>query len=352
MSSPTPPTDPPGTADAGAAVSAILASNGLAPALPPACEREARDWLARAGIDDPELTDLRALPFVTIDNVDSRDLDQALFIDIANPGSGYRVYYALADASYYVRPGSALFDEALRRGASYYVPGQSLPMLPRTLSEGLVSLNPGVERRALVFDMHLDERTEVIRSDVYRARIASRAKLSYPGVQTLLDQDAAGSSDHAPDPEYMGSLRRLREVGEGRIGLARARDVVEYHRRETRIHIDRANPAGFAIEVRERNDVERYNEQISLLCNMEGGRLLEQLARLSPDLQSVFRVHVPPMHERLRRLRRQLDRLAEAHRLDARWHWQPGQALADYVEGLPPAGPTTRIGRPSSARSC
>ena len=89
-----------------------------------------------SGIDDPTLVDLTALPFVTIDHDDSRDLDQALYI--ARRGAGYAVYYALADGAYYVRPGSALFTEALARGASFYLPEICEPMLPRALSEDLV----------------------------------------------------------------------------------------------------------------------------------------------------------------------------------------------------------------------
>ena len=80
---------------------------------------EADHWLANPGHDDPTLDDLTALPFVTIDNPDSRDLDQALYIE--ETADGYRLRYALADAAYYVRPGSALFDEALQRGAIFYL---------------------------------------------------------------------------------------------------------------------------------------------------------------------------------------------------------------------------------------
>ncbi len=89
---------------------------------------ETRQCLQQDGLDDPHLIDLTHLPFVTMDNEDSRDLDQALFID--RDGEGYRVMYALADASHYIRPGSALFDEALERGTTYYTPLLAAAMLP------------------------------------------------------------------------------------------------------------------------------------------------------------------------------------------------------------------------------
>ena len=81
------------------------------------CLAETQHWLDNPGLDDPALTDWSSLPFVTIDNPDSRDLDQALLIE--QTSSGYRVRYALADAAYYIRPESALFQEALRRGTTF-----------------------------------------------------------------------------------------------------------------------------------------------------------------------------------------------------------------------------------------
>ncbi|MBX2884294.1 MAG: RNB domain-containing ribonuclease, partial [Granulosicoccus sp.] len=107
---------------------------------------EVEHLLQNDGLDDPELIDLTHLPFVTIDNPDSRDLDQALLIE--RHAERYRIRYALADASFYVKPHSALFQEALTRGSSYYTPTVAIPMLPVELSEGLISLNPNVSRRA------------------------------------------------------------------------------------------------------------------------------------------------------------------------------------------------------------
>ena len=176
------------TAHGGSALArmyAIAAAHHMDPIFGPEVHRELEAIVKDPGFDDPELRDLRELAFITIDNRDSRDLDQAMFI--ARKGEGFRVVYALADAAYYLRPGTALFHAALARGATYYFPGFCVPMLPRVLSEDLVSLNPDVDRRALVFDIELDRQGDVVHTEVYRALINSRAKLSYPGVQTLHD---------------------------------------------------------------------------------------------------------------------------------------------------------------------
>src|SRR5687767_551423 len=104
----------------------IAADLGVEAAFPDAVTTEVAVWLARPDLDDPALTDLTALPFVTIDGPTSKDLDQA--VHVAADGGGFLVRYAIADAAHYVPPRTALFAEALRRGASYYFPGFSVPM--------------------------------------------------------------------------------------------------------------------------------------------------------------------------------------------------------------------------------
>lgn len=304
----------------------------LDPGHPAACYREARALIADDGLDDPRLQDLEALAFVTIDNPGSRDLDQALYLE--RGPAGLRLMYALADAAHYVRPGTALFAEALRRGVTYYAPGFAAPMLPPALSEGLVSLNPDVRRRALVFDIALDDDGTTCHATVYQARIRSRAKLSYAGVQAWLDARRAGQPHDWDGRDFAPSLALLPALGEQRMALARERNVVEHNRREAQTSLDPHDPGAFALVLRERNDVERYNEQVSLLCNMVGAQMLQRLAH-HEDLQAIYRVHRPPLAQRLRELRRALDAVAELHGLDDGWRWDGRAPLADYLEALP-----------------
>lgn len=310
-----------------------LADMGLNPCHPAAALAESQQHIEQPGLHEASLRDLTVLGFVTIDNKGSRDLDQALYID-ASP-TGFCVYYALADAAWYVRPDSALFAEALARGASYYAPGLAVPMLPRGLSEGLISLNPQVLRRALVFEIHLNPQGEVQKTSVYQAKIKSRAQLTYTGVQHFLDARQRGAKHPYEDREYAQSLCALASVGQLRLQLAEARDVVRYERLESQIKLAGEASAIFKMAQRERNDVERYNEQISLLCNMEGAKLLAQHQRLTPELQAVFRVHLPPIKQRLQQLRGTIDALCKVHGLSNRWRWLPTKSLADYLQQLP-----------------
>ena len=315
----------------------MLEESGIAPEAPADVQAEAQAWLERPGLDDPALYDLTDLPFVTIDNEDSRDLDQALLVETSD--DGYTVHYALADAAYYVRPGSALWDDALQRGATYYLPGRAVPMLPRVLSEGLISLNADVDRRALVMRMELDEDGNCTASAIFRGRIRSRAKLSYNGVKALYDGDPTLDGQ-----DFTLSLQLLEVVGKLRLQLMRERDVVEYLRSEITIHLtgDSA-PRRFLVIGGDRPEVERYNATISLLTNMEGAAMLTAIEGTA-GAEPIYRVHPAPPEERLGRLASQVEGLCRVRELDPEvWHWRRGQeALATFLARLPKGDPKTQ----------
>lgn len=315
----------------------ILHRNRIRVDFPPEVLSELKVFEKNPGLDDPSLEDLTHLPFVTIDNTDSKDLDQAMYLE--GEQDGYTVYYALADASYFVRPGSALFSEALKRGASYYLPGLSIPMLPRKLSEGLVSLNPDVDRRSLVFVMRLDKRGAVLDTKIVRARVHSVAKLSYSGVQRFFDDP---ESSPLSSQTYTRSLELLRQVGELRLADAKRRDVVRYNRQET--EVERTDSGNWAIVTRERLDVDSWNEQISLMCNSQGAKILAKYSE-SDLAQSIYRIHEPPEQKSLERLQLVLESIARTHHLDpAAWCWEPkAKSLAHFLEDLPDVPSTKRI---------
>jgi ribonuclease R len=330
-----------------AALYRLASRHGLDPTYPHEALDEAETAARAPRLGDPDLDDLRHLPFVTIDNQGSRDLDQALYLERRNSDTVI-LRYAVADASHLVRPGTALFAEALARGATFYLPGMSFPMLPPVLSEGSLSLNPRKLRRSLLFEIELDRHGQCVRTSIRRAVIRSLRKLSYRMVQRYYD-DPGGSS--LRQAAFSESLDLLREIGEQRIALARHRDVVDYRRSEIEI-IPARGRAWVEVHTRERLSVERYNEQISLLCNVEGARLLAEAHNLD-HVQPVFRVHPSPTSDQLARLERQIAEIVASHGLDpGRWCWRRrssrahhGQSLADYLEGLPQSPSTIRIMR-------
>jgi len=316
----------------------LAAGKGLDPVFPDAVRAEVAGWQSDPGIDDPALDDRTALPFVTIDGSTSRDLDQALYVE--PEGEGHLVYYALADAAFYAQPGTALFAEALRRGASFYLPGIMVPMLPAELSEGLVSLNPDEDRRAMLFVMRCDATGRCTETFVRRARIRSRAKLDWDRVQSFYDggDGFGGAIDR--------SLRALRVVGERRMKLAELRGVVRYRRTEVDVGLDGDEGMRFVILDHSRREVERYNEQLSLMCNVEGARLLARGD--DPNVEAIYRVHPPPDDERLEAFEAMLETLAARRGLDPKeWVWtrEDGRTLAEYLDQLPRSGRAGRLAR-------
>ncbi len=318
-----------------AAVWELAGRHELDPRYPKAVLDEVAAWQASPGLDDPALSDRRDAPFVTIDGASARDLDQAVFVEPLE--AGWRIHYALADAAFYAPPGSALFEEALRRGASYYLPDRVVPMLPAALSEGLVSLNPAVERRAVIFELTLAADGTLADTSVVRGLVRSRAKLSFAVVQAFYGGERDGI-----EPAIAASLDALRAVGLARMELAEERDIVRYRREEVRIGT--GDPVGFVTREDLRLDVERYNEQVSLLCNVAGARLMRAGAE-HEGVEPIFRVHPAPGADRVEGFERFLEALVRAHDLDpATWLWTRERgSLAAFLDELPSEGPEGRI---------
>jgi ribonuclease R len=301
---------------------------------------EIRDEVAaidlEASLRDPSLEDLTDLPFVTIDGPTSRDLDQALYV--ATTDEGFAVDYALADAAHFVPKKSALFREALARGASVYLPGFSVPMLPRELSEGMISLNPDGPRRSLVFRVRVDAEGRVLQAKVVRAKVRSRAKLSFPEVQAFYD---TGKGPLAK-AEFTKSLKALRGVGDALAAEAKTREVARYRRGETEFVVTGENGETLELLDSPRAGVELYNEQLSLLVNREGAKML--LASPVPHVQPIYRVHPSPAEERLGTLREVLDGLVGVHHLGEEFCFDPEErSLAEFLSQLPREGREGRI---------
>jgi ribonuclease R len=319
----------------------IALVSGCELAFPPEVMREVSALDLATALRDPALEDFTAQPFVTIDGPTSKDLDQALYIE-ADAAGRYRVYYALADAAYFVKKGSALFAEALRRGASVYLPGFSVPMLPRQLSEGIVSLNPDGERRALLFIVDIASSGEVTSTRVTRARIRSRGKLSFPEVQAFYDGAPQGA--HLGTSPAASSLRALRDAGELLMAEAKDREVTRYRRNETEWTFEGANGEALRLVRAPRLRVEMYNEQLSLLVNREGARILHESTL--PFVEPIYRVHPAPPDERVAMLCATISAVTRVFGLEAdpQFHFDPErEALANYLERLPREGAPGRI---------
>ncbi|SIN95109.1 RNAse R [Sulfurivirga caldicuralii] len=237
--------------------------------------------------------DLRHLPLVTIDGVDSKDFDDAVFAKRRK--NGWRLVVAIADVSHYVQPGSALDEDAYRRGNSVYFPQLTVPMLPEKLSNGLCSLNPHVDRLCMVADMEISEEGKLRRSQFYPAVMHSHARLTYDEVyQALTNENYACSEDLKAVLPHVKELYELYQV------LRKQREqrgVLDFDTVETRIEFDENRKIKEIVPVI-RNDAHKLIEECMLMANVAAAKHLAKF-----DFPILYRVHEPPKPERLQELR-------------------------------------------------
>ncbi len=233
--------------------------------------------------------DLRELGFVTIDGETAKDFDDA--VHAVRDGRGYRLWVAIADVSHYVRHGEPLDADALERGTSVYFPRRVIPMLPEKISNGLCSLNPEVDRLAMVCEMMITPKGVVARYAFYPAVIRSRARLTYNQVWEGLSSGKA--------PAY---LQTLYEVYGRLAEERRRRGAIDFETLETRMVFDAQGKIEKIIP-EARNDAHRVIEECMLAANVSAGNLLSE--RSQPVL---YRVHDVPAPEKVSALR---DFLAE-----------------------------------------
>lgn len=203
-------------------------------------------------------TDLTWVDFVTIDPPTSQDLDQALHIE--RNRRGYLVRYAIADPAAFVAPGSPVDLEAQRRGLTMYAPDQRTPLYPAAIGEAAASLLPGLERPSVVWQMTLDNEAELVTTEVFRATVRSREKLSYAQAQGHIEA-GTGWPTLALLRE-VGLRRKEIEASRGGVSLKLPSQEVELADGHYRLVYDQSLP------------VEEWNAQISLLTGMAAADLM------------------------------------------------------------------------------
>ena len=237
-------------------------------------------------------TDLRAVPLVTIDGADARDFDDAVYAEPLG-GGGFRLLVAIADVSAYVRPGTALDREALRRGNSCYFPDRVVPMLPEALSNGWCSLKPDADRACLFAEMSIDATGTKTAHRFGRGLMRSAARLTYDAVQGERDAGGDGTALGLP----AGLLPTLFDAFAALHAARGRRGTLDLDLPERRITIGEDGRVA-SIAPRPRLDSHRLIEEFMVLANVAAAEETERLRR-----PCVFRVHAPPSPEKLESLR-------------------------------------------------
>jgi ribonuclease R len=179
--------------------------------------------------------DLRTLPLVTIDGESARDFDDAVAL-LDGPAGGTRLLVAIADVGAYVPRGSALDAEARARGTSVYFPDRVLPMLPEALSNGICSLNPGVDRLVQAVLIDCDHTGAVLGAAFFPGLMQSRARLTYTaGREIVVDRVVATRQQHAP---LVDGLERMVALGERMAAIRYRRGSIDLDVPEAEIILD------------------------------------------------------------------------------------------------------------------
>lgn len=240
---------------------------------------------AKLKLSDKAREDLRHLPIVAIDPADARDHDDAIWAEPDGQG-GFNALVAIADVSFYVRPGSALDREARKRGNSVYFPDRVVPMLPEVLSADVCSLKEGEDRAAMACHLHINADGKVSSFRFTRALVRIAHNIAY--------EDAQAAVDAGNPPEYLANLwaawRALSAARE-------ARDPLELELPERRVVLDEQGRIA-SIAIRERLDAHRVVEDFMIAANVAAAKALE--AKTAPV---VYRIHEPPSREKLIALR-------------------------------------------------
>lgn len=189
-----------------AIITQILAEQNISPSFSDEAQAEARHLHAQGALHVAKgHVDLQSLPFLTIDGADARDFDDAICLEPAHKGKGCVLHVAIADVGAFVTAGSALDEEAYRKGTSVYLPERMLPMLPEALCGDLCSLRPEEARLALVCSLRLDEEGSLRGHTLREGIIRSRARLEYNQVQRFFDGEASL-------PQLPGLAEQLRQM--------------------------------------------------------------------------------------------------------------------------------------------
>jgi ribonuclease R len=252
------------------------------------------DKAAPVGLQGRE--DLRDLPLVTIDPIDARDRDDAVYAmaddQPGNPG-GHIIWVAIADVAHYVTPGSALDREARRRGNSSYFPDRVVPMLPDILSGDLCSLHEHVDRACLAVRMRIDAHGNKLSHRYVRGLMRSKASLHYAQVQAAID----GQPDDKTAPLLDPVLRPLYAAYAALVQARAARQPLDLDLPERKIVLDDAGKVT-SVSFYERFDAHKLIEEMMILANVAAA---EELVKLKQPL--LFRVHEEPSPLKLESLR-------------------------------------------------
>ncbi|GLX15642.1 ribonuclease R [Pseudomonas straminea] len=322
----------------GMEIDVALRSYDIPHVWPEAVLKEARKLKPEVEEKDKEnRVDMRHIPFVTIDGEDARDFDDAVYCEKSGSNwrlfsGGWKLYVAIADVSHYVKVGSALDAEAQVRGNSVYFPERVIPMLPEELSNGLCSLNPKVDRLAMVCEISISKTGKMTDYKFYEAVIHSHARLTYNKVSAMLEQpkSSEGKALRSEYKDVLPHLKQLYSLYQVLLTARHERGAIDFETQETRIIFGSGRKIA-EIRPTQRNDAHKLIEECMLAANVATAAFMQK-----HGIPALYRVHDGPPPERLEKLKAFLGELGlSLHRGKSKDGPSPKdyQALLESIRG-------------------
>ena len=310
--------------DTEALISALLINNGIQEKFPNEVIKETDKINDDFSEEIEKRRDLRHLDIITIDGSDAKDLDDAVYVEKTD--TGYRLFVSIADVSYYVKSGSELDREALKRGNSIYLVDRVIPMLPRKLSNNLCSLNPDEDKLTFTVEIEFDSNGKVVKNDFYKSVIKSKYRMTYSGVNKILEGDEKLIKEYSGIYEM---LKNMLSLSKSLRHIKKRRGSIDFELPEIKVILDE-NKLVKDIELRSRGQAERIIEDFMVAANEV---VAEKL--FWEEIPAIYRVHEDPdkakiaaLNETLVKFGYHLKNLEEMH---------PGkfQTIIDRTTGLP-----------------
>ena len=279
--------------DSDVMIEALIKRTGLSESFPNEVLKEARNIKTEITKEEREgRRDLTNLPIITIDGADAKDLDDAVYVGKLKNGN-FRLVVSIADVSHYVKEGSALDKEALKRGNSVYLVDRVLPMLPKEISNGICSLNPNEEKLTFTCDMEITPEGKVVSADTYKSIIKTVYRMTYDNVNKIFEGDEEVTKEYESIKEMCFTMLELSKIIRE---IKYKRGSIDFELPEIQVVLDENKKVEY-LRRRDRGEAERVIEDFMIEANEA---VAEKLFWL--EVPSIYRTHEKPDSERIEAL--------------------------------------------------
>ena len=310
--------------DTSALIKALLINSGITEEFSQEVTEEVGEISENIQAEIANRKDLRDLDIITIDGEDAKDLDDAVYVE--KNENGYKLLVSIADVSFYVKEGTELNKEAVKRGNSIYLVDRVIPMLPRKLSNNLCSLNPNEDKLTFTVEMHFDDKGKLIKNDFYRSVIKSKYRMTYTNVNRIIDKEDEVINEYKPIVKMVNEMLELSKILRD---VKKRRGSIDFELPETKVVLGEDKKIS-DIVLRKRGEAERLIEDFMVVTNET---VAEKL--FWEEIPTIYRVHEDPDKAKMLTLNETLIKFGYSLTNIDEMHPGKFQAIIDKTINLP-----------------